>query len=91
MGRIFNKSRRLYIINDAAYVGSSQHYLGYKLKIVKQKENEEARALLSILNLDLNSENDEETISESYDANKDFKMHDENLSSVGDSDSSFES
>jgi hypothetical protein len=35
VGRIFNKSRRFYIIHDATYVGSSEHYLKYQLKILK--------------------------------------------------------
>ena len=29
VGRIFNKSRRFYVIHDAAYVGPSQQYLKY--------------------------------------------------------------
>jgi hypothetical protein len=35
VGRIFNKSRRFYIIHDVNYPGSNQEYLKYQLDILQ--------------------------------------------------------
>lgn len=48
-GRIFNKGRRYYIINDSKYYGHGDNYLKIELDAIKARELHQTKELIRMM------------------------------------------